>query len=48
MGLAKTWTINWIEPLSGDPLSGFDCTEQLSANLEIIQITDLSYVDIET
>ena len=27
MGLAKIWTINRIKPLSGDPLSGFDCTE---------------------
>ena len=29
MGLAKPWTNNRIEPLSGDPLSGFDCTEWL-------------------
>ena len=26
MELANIWTINRIEPLSGDPLSGFDCT----------------------
>ena len=25
MGLAKTWTNNRIEPLSGDPLGGLDC-----------------------
>ena len=26
MGPTKAWTNNRIEPLSGDPLSGFDCT----------------------
>ena len=26
MGPAKSWTINQIEPLSGDPSSGLDCT----------------------
>ena len=26
MGLAESGTINQIEPLSGDPLSGLDCT----------------------
>ena len=25
IGLAKTWTINQIKTLSGDPLNGFDC-----------------------
>ena len=25
MGQTKTWTNNRIEPLSGDPVSGFDC-----------------------
>ena len=25
MGLAQAWTNNQIEPLSGDPLTGFDC-----------------------
>ena len=25
MGPAKSWTINQIESLSGDPLSGFGC-----------------------
>ena len=37
MGLAKTWSINRIEPLSGDPLlSGFDCstTTQLKFHLK--------------
>ena len=27
MELVKTWTNNRIEPLSGDPWSGWDCTE---------------------
>ena len=29
MGLAKTWTNYQIEPLSGDPLSGLDCTTSI-------------------
>ena len=28
MGLSKIWAIKQIEPISGDPLSGFDCIIQ--------------------
>ena len=34
MGPAKALTNNQIEPLFGDPLSGFDCTIEIYLSIE--------------
>ena len=36
MGLAKTWTNNRIEPLSGDPLSGLDCRRKREELIRVL------------
>ena len=41
---AKSWTINRIEPLYGDPLSGSDCSESLSGCRLIVRALNGRYL----